>query len=87
MSGMDSTGAKNADAADFAAAVAAELRAERARKKVTFDEVVERSGLSKSGVLRYLNGQRDIPLPAFFAICEALGVSPTVIFERAEEGV
>lgn len=69
----------------FAAAVAAELRAERARRQITFDDLVDATGLSKSAVLRYLNGQRDIPLPAFFALCDALSLSPTLVFERAEE--
>lgn len=71
----------------FAAAVAAELRAERARLKLTIAHVVDGSGLSKSAVLHYLNGQRDIPIPALAAICRALGVSPVVIFERAEQSI
>lgn len=70
----------------FAAAVAAELRAERARQQITLDVLVEMTGLSKSAVLRYLNGQRDIPLPAFFALCDALAISPALLFERAQEG-
>lgn len=71
---------------DFAAAVAAELRAERSRQQISYDAIVEATGLSKSAVLRYLKGERDIPLPAFFALCDAIGLSPTLIFERAEEG-
>lgn len=68
----------------FNAAVAAELRAERARVRITIDELVNRSGLSKSAVLNYLNGKRDIPVPSFMELCRALGVSGTVIFDRAE---
>ncbi|MGC5078504.1 helix-turn-helix domain-containing protein [Agrococcus sp. DT81.2] len=70
----------------FAARVAAELRAERARTRITFAELAESAGLSKTAVMHYLNARRAIPLPAFFELCSALGVSPTVIFERAEEG-
>ena len=70
---------------DFADAVASELRAERGRQRITIAGVVVATGLSKSAVLMYLNGKRDIPLPAFFAICDALDVSPRVIFERAEQ--
>jgi transcriptional regulator with XRE-family HTH domain len=71
----------------FNLAVAAELRAERARTKQTVASVVDATGLSKASVLRYLDGERDIPTTAFVAICRALGVSPTVLFERAEHAV
>lgn len=71
----------------FNSAVAAELRAERGRKKVTIDGLVALSGLSKSSVMNYLNGKRDIPTPAFVELCRALGVSPRLVFERAEEAV
>ncbi len=71
----------------FNAAVAAELRAERGRTMITIDALVENTGLSKSAVLNYLNNKRDIPTPAFVELCRALGISPRVIFERAEESV
>lgn len=71
----------------FNSAVAAELRAERGRKQVTIDALVNLTGLSKSAVLNYMNGKRDIPTPAFVELCRALGVSPRLIFERAEETV
>jgi DNA-binding Xre family transcriptional regulator len=65
------------------AEVAAELRAERARTRVTVREIVERTGISKSAVLNYLNGQRDIPVPALFEICAVLGVDAAEILDRA----
>lgn len=72
---------------EFNAAVAAELRAERGRNKVTVDALAAAAGLSKSAVLNYLNNKRDIPTPAFVEMCNALGVSPRVIFERAEQAL
>jgi transcriptional regulator with XRE-family HTH domain len=71
----------------FNQAVAAELRAQRARVQITVDEVVRRSGISKSAVLNYLNGQRDIPMPAFAELCRALEVSRRLIFEAAEKSI
>lgn len=71
----------------FNTAVAAELRAERGRKQITIDSLTTATELSKSAVLNYLNGKRDIPTPAFVELCRALGVSPRLIFERAEETV
>jgi len=69
----------------FSAAVAAELRAERAAQNLTIQDLVERSGLVKVTLLRYLNAQRDIPVPALFAIANGLGVSPGVLLDRAAE--
>ena len=69
----------------YAAAVAAELRAERARARVTIASLVAETGLSKSAILTYLNGKRDIPTQALIDICRALGVAPRVIFDRAAE--
>ena len=67
----------------FTEAAAAELRAERAVRRVTFGALMERTGLSKSALLHYFNGQRDIPLSALRSITQVLGVSPGVILDRA----
>lgn len=68
----------------FNAAVAAELRAERARKELSLDQLVAASGIAKSTVQRYLGGKRDIPIPSLVELCRALDVDPRLIFERAE---
>ena len=69
----------------YSEAVAAELRAERARKNITVARLVEASGISKSAVLHYLNGKRDIPMRALAELCQALAVKPSVIAARAED--
>lgn len=71
----------------FNAAVAAELRAQRAKTRLTIDGLVAATGYAKSTVLNYLNGHRDIPLPALVELCRALSVDARVIFERAQEAV
>ena len=71
----------------FGAAVAAELRAQRARKRITFDALASKTGMAKSTVLNYLNGKRDIPVPAFFELCAALDIDPGVIFTAAEDAL
>lgn len=70
----------------FSAAVAAELRAHRARNlnKPTIAELVVATGLAKTTVLNYLNGKRDIPSSEFGELCKALGASPRQIVEAAE---
>lgn len=69
----------------FNAAVAGELRAARARAQLTIQDLVDATGISKSAVLNYLNGKRDIPVATFVELCRALGASPRSIFETAEK--
>lgn len=54
---------------------------------MTFDALVAETGYAKTTVLNYLNGKRDIPLPALAELCRALDVDPRVIFDRAEESI
>ncbi len=68
----------------FSQLVAAELRAERGRKKITIDSLVKATGVSKSAVLNYLNGKRDAPTSALVALARALSVDPHELFIRAE---
>jgi DNA-binding helix-turn-helix protein len=65
-------------------AVAAELRAERAAKGITFDALTERVSLSKSTLLLLFNARRLISLEALVEITSALGISVIEIVERAE---
>jgi transcriptional regulator with XRE-family HTH domain len=71
----------------FNSAVAAELRAQRARVGITVDQVVSSTGLAKSTVLNYLHARRDIPLPALADICQALGTTQLAIFQDAERAI
>ncbi|WIY84298.1 helix-turn-helix transcriptional regulator [Propionimicrobium sp. PCR01-08-3] len=71
----------------FNAAVAAELRAQRARRQITVEQLTSLSGLGRTSVLNYLNAKRDIPMPAFMDLCRVLGVSPHEIFDAAEHAI
>lgn len=71
----------------FNTAVAAELRAERGRRQITIEALATTTGLSKSAVLNYLNDKREIPTVALADISAALGVSPRVIAERADDAI
>lgn len=71
----------------FVKAVAAELRAERARKGTTLAQLVEGSGIAQSSIQRYFKGTRDIPVSALVEICRVLDISPRLIFERAEDSI
>lgn len=71
----------------FNEAVAAELRAQRARIQVSIDEIANRTGFAKTTVLNYMNNKRQIPVPAFTELCRALDVSPVAIFEAAQKAI
>lgn len=69
------------------AAVAAQLRAERAVAGLTYDGLANATGMSKFTVMRYLKGERQIPLPEFAALAEALGLTPQELMARAMERI
>lgn len=66
-------------------AIAEQLRAERAARGLTIEELVARTTLHRSSVIRYLSGERDIKMSALFEMAEALGLTVPVLLLRAEE--
>ncbi|WP_136192012.1 helix-turn-helix domain-containing protein [Actinomyces procaprae] len=67
------------------AAVAAELRAERAAQQLTVEALVGRSGIPKRTLLRLLNAERAISLDALQALADAFGVRMSALIARGEE--
>lgn len=65
------------------ASIAAQLRGTIAAKDLLKKDVAAAAGLSLATLSRYLNGHRDIPVPAFMAICAALGVSAGSVLDKA----
>lgn len=66
-------------------ALKAELRAEKAAKELTYDDIAERSDMQKMTVHRYMSGTRDIPMGKLLLMCDALGVDVSALIERAEQ--
>lgn len=66
------------------AAVAAELRAEKAALGLTNQDLADRSGIPVVSVQRYLAPSRNIDIEILGALCDALGVSLTEIARAAE---
>ena len=52
--------------------IAGELRAQRARLTVTFDELAEKSGVRRGTVIRSLSGDAAIVLDALIPLAMAL---------------
>lgn len=65
-------------------ALIAELRAERGASRLTYDELERRTGLGKRSIIRYLSGERDIPLSGLFELAEAMNVGVDDLLERAK---
>jgi transcriptional regulator with XRE-family HTH domain len=71
----------------FNYAVATELRAQRARVRITYDALVQETGLAKSTLVNYLEGRRPIPLSAFAEICRALRADQREVFTAAQQSI
>ncbi|PHP52566.1 helix-turn-helix domain-containing protein [Actinomyces ruminis] len=67
------------------AAVAAELRAERAAQQLTVEALAGRSGIPKRTLLRLLNAERAISLDALQALADAFGLQMSALITRGEE--
>ncbi|MDK7904840.1 helix-turn-helix domain-containing protein [Winkia sp. UMB0889B] len=68
----------------FNSYVAAELRAERSAKKMTYDQLAARSGVNRRTMARLLQAQRGIDTAHLASLCEALDVDVASLIERAE---
>lgn len=60
---------------DINQAVAAQLRAARAAAQLTMDDVVARCDISKSSLVRYEKGDREIPLTTIAMLAPTYGVT------------
>lgn len=64
------------------AAIAAELRAERAAKRLTIDELSDKSGIPRRTLLRLLAAERHINVDQLAGLAVGLGVSQSDLFAR-----
>lgn len=65
-------------------AVAAQLRAERARADLTQAELASRAELAINTVRRIENEERTMSLPQLFALCRVLGIEPGRFIDAAQ---
>lgn len=71
--------------AEIRAAVAAELRAARARLGIKSEDVARRAGMHPVELSRFLSGERRISIERLFDIAAALEVKPGEILDTAQE--
>lgn len=68
----------------FAADVAAEIRAQRARLDLSQDELADRTNLSTSTIQRIERGQHSLGADVLRTVAVALGLTPSELVRRAE---
>lgn len=66
-------------------AVAAELRAARARVRMTRPQLVALSGVSQAALERLENAERDMSMPQLIALTAALKADPTKFMQMVFE--
>ena len=71
----------------FSEAIAAEIRAERARVERTQQDVFEEAGIPRATYIRIENAKRVPDTTQLARICQALGIPMSELIVRAERGL
>jgi len=79
---MDTTGAES-----FSRAILDEIRAERARLRMSQADVAASAGIPTRTYVRYETGQRKINTDQLFAIARGLRLDATELVQRASQAV
>ncbi len=77
----------NETAAEINRAVGNELRASRARKHLSRQQLADRTGLGLSTIQRFENGERSPDMNQLFALCEALEIPMRDFVALATKGI
>ena len=75
---------KNEAAERYNQKVAALFRREYERRGLTYDEIAERTGLSRMTVVRIINGQRPITVAYLAALSPVLGFDMAKLINEAK---
>lgn len=65
-------------------AIATQIRVELAENGMEQRDLAEAVGIESATLSRYMTGKRSMPMPTFFRVAGALGLSPQVLMQRAE---
>lgn len=69
------------------AALATQIRVELAARDMEQKELAEKVGIERATLNRYMKGHRPMPMPTFFKIAEAFGVTARELMMRVEDRV
>ena len=65
-------------------ALATQIKVELVEHDMDQKGLADAIGIESATLSRYLTGKRSMPMPTFFKVAEALGVTPQVLMQRAE---
>lgn len=65
-------------------ALATQIKVELVERGLNQKDLAEAVGIGRPAMNHYMTGKRSMPMPTFFAVAAALGLSPRVLMERAE---
>jgi plasmid maintenance system antidote protein VapI len=69
------------------AALATQIKVELVEREMTQKDLAEAIGVGRPAVNHYIKGHKSMPMPTFFKVAEALGLSPRELMQRAESRV
>jgi len=75
----------NTTEADYTAAIAAELKAEKAASALTIDALAESTGISSRQVVRILRGERTANYSLILAFCDAFKLDISDFNRRVQD--
>lgn len=66
------------------AALAKQIRVELAEREMDQKDLADTISIGRSTLNRYMQNKQSFPMPVYFRIAEAFGISPRELMERAE---
>lgn len=69
------------------ASLATQIKIELVERNMDQKDLAEAVGIESATLSRYMTCKRSMPMPTFFKVAEALGLTPMVLMQRAEARV
>ena len=66
------------------AALAMQLKVELVERGMDQQDLADQIGIHRVTMSKYMKGHRSFPMPVYFKIAEALGLSPRELMQRVE---
>jgi transcriptional regulator with XRE-family HTH domain len=70
--------------AQLEAALSKQIKIELVERGMDQKDLADAVGVHRVTMSHYMKGNRNVPMPVFFKMAEALGLSPLVLMQRAE---
>jgi transcriptional regulator with XRE-family HTH domain len=68
----------------LAEALTIQIKVELAERDMTQKDLAEAVGVGRPAMNHYIKGHKSMPMPTFFAVAEAFGLTPRELMGRAE---